>query len=233
MAEVSGNDLTVIYYTANVISDHFARQIQSTLLHAIAGRPLISVSLKPLEGFGYNYVLDLPHHHLSIYKQALEGAKHAKTKYIALTEDDVLYSPEHFKYRPSPGKFAYNMNAWNIFTWESEAFTQKLGGRKNLNGLICERELFIEAMTERFVKFPGYEGTPLKYWAEPGKYEKYLGVTVRETEEFTTNPPNIIFSHETALSFDNLGTRKRLGEVRALKIPGWGTAKQVMEVYSV
>lgn len=223
-------DLTVVFYTANVIPEVFAGDARAQLLHAIEDLPLVSVSFSPMN-FGTNTVVNLSRHHLSIYRQALIGAKAATTKYIALAEDDVLYHSEHFKHRPSPGKFAYNMNAWNIYTWSEPMLTQKSGGRKNLNGLICERDLFIEAMEERFAKHPVDEDINLSVWAEPGKYERQLGVTVRETESFCTNPPNVVFSHRTELSFQNLGVKKKVGEIRALEVPYWGTAKEIRELY--
>ena len=222
------NQLTVVYYTANEISDHFALSTQFQLLRAAGyDANIVSVSKKPMN-LGKNIVDTSPRGHLSIYRQALTGAKEANTKYIALAEDDVLYSPEHFSYRPSPGKFAYNLGCWNVYTWEHSVFSWK--GRRNLGQLICERDLFIEAMEERFAKYPG-DDVDLGIWAEPGKYERQLGVTIRETEEFWTNPPNIAFSHEQALSFENLGKRKRLGELRAVELPYWGRIEKVMEVY--
>lgn len=228
------SDLTCIYYTANVISDHFAHNVQGQLLKALDGLPLISVSKKPIK-LGENICVgDTPRSHLNIYRQALIGAKAAKTEYIALAEDDVLYSPEHFKQRGSPGKFAYNLGTWSIFTWSNPAiFTHKGGGRRNLNALICERDLFIRAMEERFLRWPDDAKVDISVWAEPGKYEKYLDVSIQQTETFYTNPPNIVFSHETALAFENLGTRKRLGEIRATEIPYWGTAQQVMENFII
>jgi hypothetical protein len=71
-----------------------------------------------------------------IYRQVLEGAKQASTDYVAVAEDDVLYSPEHFKFRPKPGHWGYNMNPWSIYTWGEPIFTYKApGGRRNLNDL--------------------------------------------------------------------------------------------------
>lgn len=219
-------DITCVFYTANHTSDYFAGNIQRNLLDVLGDIPLISVSHKPMD-FGQNIVVDLPRHHLSIYKQALVGAKAATTPYIALAEDDALYSPEHFKYRPTPGKFAYNVANWGVYTWKPELFSWK--GRRALWALICERELFIEAMEERFAKHD--DRVDLSIWAEPGKYERHLGVTVRETEEFWTHPPNIVFSHEQALAFGNLGKRKRLGELRATEIPYWGKAIELRRIY--
>lgn len=232
MARFPEPDLTIILYTCNEIPPSFASKVYEQLLKAAQGQEVIVVSQKPMSIDEKNIVVDLPRHHLSIYRQALIGAKAATTHFIAFAEDDVLYTTEHFKYRPlNSNKFAYNMNAWNVYTWGQELFTQKLGGRKNLNGLICDRELFIKAMEERFTRYPDESKIDLRLWGEPGKYEGQLGVTVQGTEEFFTNPPNIIFSHQTALSFKGLGTRKRLGEIRAVEVPEWGTATKIRGYY--
>ncbi len=226
------NDITIILYTCNEVPLAFASNTYNQLLKAAQGAPIVVVSQKPMPVDEQNIVVDLPRHHLSIYRQALIGAKAADTKYIALCEDDILYSPEHFKYRPKNMlKFAYNMNFWNIATWGEPVFTQKLGGRRNLGNLICDRDLFIHAMEERFLRWPEGSKVNLSNWAEPSKYERHLDVSIREWEPFATNPPNIMFSHETALSFGNLGTRKRLGEIRASEIPYWGSATKVRSLY--
>lgn len=225
------NDLTIIYYTANAIPLAFASAVYTQLLKAAQGQEIIVVSQKPMEIEETQVHVDFPRSHLNIYRQALIGAKLADTKYIALAEDDVLYSPEHFKRRPNPSKFAYNLATWNIFTWGEPLFHHKDGGRINLNGLICERELFIEAMEERFARHPDDSKIKLGLWAEPGRYEGHLDVTIRETETFYTYPPNIIFSHQTALSYDNLGERKRMGQLRATELPYWGRVEDIRKYY--
>jgi hypothetical protein len=224
-------DLTIVYYTCNEVPLAFASKVYQQLLKAAQGSPIIVVSHKPMPVDAQNIVVDLPRHHLSIYRQALIGARAADTRYIALAEDDILYSPEHFKYRPQTGKFAYNMNYWNIATWSEPMFTQKSGGRRNLGNLICERDLFIRAMEERFLRWRDDSKIDLSVWAEPSKYELQLDVSIQKYEVFYTNPPNIMFSHQTALSFGGLGTRKRLGEIRATEVPYWDTAKQIREMY--
>lgn len=224
------NDLTCIFYTANAIPEQFARSVEDQLMKATGDLPIISVSRKPIM-LGKNIVVDTPRSYVNIYRQALIGARAAKTKYIALCEDDVLYSPEHFKYRPTEGKFAYNFAYWSVFTWTKPLFTHKPGSRRNLGNLICERDLFIEAMEERFEKYPDDTKINEDIWSEPSKYERQLGVTVREHEEFYTDPPNIMFSHETALSFSGLGKRKKLGQFRAIELEYWGTAGSILELY--
>ena len=228
------DDLTVVYYTANHINDYFADNTRTQLLKAIGDIPIISVSKKPLD-FGYNsknFVVKLPRSQYSIYKQALIGVRAAQTKYVALAEDDVLYSPAHFRQRSSPGTFAYNIGTWSIFTWSKDPiFTCKLNGRINLNGLICERDLFIEALEERFRLWPNPEEIDKSIFGEPGKYDRHLGTTPRPTETFYTNPPNIVFSHETNLQFEGLGTRKAAGQIRAYEVPYWGRAEDILKLY--
>lgn len=224
------SDLTIILYTANVIPTPFASKTYEQLLKAAQGQPIIVVSKIPMPIEEQNIVVESPRSHFNIYRQALIGARAATTKYIALAEDDALYSPEHFKQRSSAGVFAYNLGAWSVFTWGEPIYSHKGTVRKNLNSLICERELFIKAMEERFAKYPHDEANK-DHWAEPGRYERHLGVTEYPTEEFYTNPPNIIFSHQSELSFAGLGTRKRVGEFRAYNIPYWGDINKVRSMY--
>lgn len=215
------SDLTAVFYTAEHIPSNFAKRVLGQLKLALGDQPLIIVKKDP----------NVEASHINIYRQALEGVRQAKTKYVALCEDDVLYSHEHFKYRPKNAPFAYNLGAWSIFTWGEPIFHHKGIVRKNLNSLICERDAFIEAMEERFRKYPDESKINLDVWAEPGRYERLLGVTERQTEDFYTNPPNIVFSHENELSFKGLGTRKRIGEFRAYEIPYWETAEGIRRYY--
>lgn len=219
MIDIS-SDITAVYYTARVSPTNFRAYIEEQLDRALGDMPLVEVSLSDLS----------KRSHFQIYRQALEGATKATTKYIALCEDDVLYSPEHFKYRPKKTPFAYNLGYWGIYTWQDPAM-YNYKGRRNLGLLICEREAFIEAMEERFVKYPDPQQEIKDIWAEPGKYERQLGVKQWDTEVFYSQPPCIKFSHETELSFAALGTRKRSGELRAYSIPCWGEAEVIRALY--
>ncbi len=216
------SDLTLVLYTAGTISDGFAQNVLNQLDIA---KPIDSELIIDLKE------PDVPSGHFNIYRQALRGAKKATTKYIALCEDDTLYSPEHFNYRPKNKPFAYNLSYWGIYTWQDPPI-YNYKGRRNLGNLICERQAFIDAMEERFAKYPDPPLSVKDVWAEPSKYERQLGVTIREAEDFYTQPPNIKFSHPTELSFQALGIRKRSGELRAYDIPYWGHVNGIRELYS-
>lgn len=223
-------DISVIYYTANKIPEQFANHTRSLLIEALGEIPIISVSHKPME-FGDNIVVDLPRSQFSIYTQAFIGAKSATTKYIAMCEDDILYSPKHFEFRPKDEHWGYNMNSWNIYTWEEPVFSYKaISGRRSFSQLVCDRQMFINHMEERFSRWT-QENFDVRTFGEPGKYDNQLGTTPYPCEYFYINPPNIIFSHESGLQFKGLGKRKALGQIRATVIPYWGSAKDIQALY--
>lgn len=225
------NDLTVVYITANEIPESFAKATREYFVKAVGEASVICVSKKSMDTSIKNIISTNSRSHISIYRDALMGVKQAQTKYIAIAEDDILYSSEHFKKRPSrSGVFAYNIACWSIYTW-SDPPIFSYTGRRNHGMLICERDLYIKAMEERFSKYPDDSKVNLSVWAEPGKYERQLGVTVQESEVFYTDPACVMFSHPKGLSMGNLGTRKRLAPIRALEIPFWGRAEEVVKLY--
>ncbi|KKS11058.1 MAG: hypothetical protein UU66_C0030G0008 [Parcubacteria group bacterium GW2011_GWB1_41_5] len=225
------NDLTIIYYSANTISPQFYEHTKNALLKAAGDISIISVSHKPMD-LGKNICVgDIGASNINIYKQLLIGAKEATTEYIATAEDDTLYSASHFTHRPTTtGVFAYNMNKWSLFTWsEPPIFSNR--GRRTLNAMIAPRKLLIEALEERFAKYPKDEMIQLRFWGELGRYEKYLGVTVRETEQFQSEIPIIMFNHPESLNYKQQGERKRLGIDRAFELPYWGKASDVVKLH--
>jgi len=224
-------DLTILFYTSNYINESFAKEIRDQLIRASEGIPIISISQKPMD-FGENICVgDISRSHLNIYRQILIGAKAATTEYVALAEDDVLYSPSHFtSFRPDGDTFAYNLNKWSIFTWVNPP-TFSYIPRMVINALIAPRKLLVEALTERFTKWPDDTKTPVKYWGDLGRYENYLHVTVRKTTTFNSSQCNIVFSHTDAYGYLGLGNRKKMGDQRVTELDGWGTASDIIKIF--
>ena len=223
-------DLTIIYYTANVLKESFAEKVRQQILKAADGLPIISISKKPIN-FGINIPDENPERStVNIYQAIQKAARLAKTKYIALAEDDVLYPPGHFyTYLPPEDIFAYNMTRWNIYTWSKPPFFS-LKFRKILATLIAPTNLWIESLGERFARYPDPARIPEIWMGEPGRisYESELGVTPRKAVDFYTYEPVIVFSHPESLGFLAQGTHKRANVIRALEIPYWGTAERIM-----
>lgn len=230
-------DLTIIYYTSNWLdtaNPEFLRSTRKQLNKVAGDYPIISVSQRPV-AFGNRMICvgEIGRSHLNIYRQLLAGAKEAKTPFIATAEDDILYSHSHFRtHRPPPNRFAYDLNRWGINTWVQPP-TFGYRARPVVNQLIAPTELLIEAMEERFAKFSDVpdDQVPISFWGDPGRYEKQLGVTVREIECFAAPEPSIVFSHEEAFGYLNHGKRKSVGEFPRTELPGWGTAEKIMELW--
>jgi hypothetical protein len=241
MNKITKDDLTIVYYTSNWLDTHnpyFLENTKKQLLKAIGDLPLISVSQKPI-ALGQNLCVgEIGRSHLNLYRQILTGTRAAKTKYVAMAEDDILYSYEHFHtYVPEKDRFAYDMGKWSLFTWTDPPLFSFRTNRKVVNSLIAKRDMLVAAMEERFKKFDELiekgrkEEEIIQSWGDPGRYEANLGVTVRETEEFYSTCPNIVFSHPEAFGYLSRGTRKRLGDLRAIELPYWGRAEDVLKLY--
>ena len=221
-------DLTVIFLTANNHPKHWTEYHKNILLKAIGKHDLITVSRKPLD-FGHNIIDRGPKSHINMYYQLMEAAKIAKTPFVAVAEDDVLYHENHFNFfRPPLDTFAYNMNRWSLYSWVPDLYSMKQ--RKSNCTLIAPRELLIEAWTERFAKHP-IENYPIRLVSEVGRanMDGWLGVTVRKSVEVYDSVGVIHINHPNGT--DSTGMKKRLGEVRAYDIPYWGKACELIKEY--
>ena len=216
------NDITIIFYTCNRIDENFAGNIRKGLLEF--NIPIISVSHKLMD-FGKNiHVEGLEPCIYNVYKQILIGAKVSKTRYVACCEDDSLYTPEHFEFRPPYDVFAYNINRWRV---HNDKFLFKHRPEATAAGMwncIVSTELMIKTLEARFEKYP-VKGSQIG-WGEPGRYERKLGLPPVKSLPFRTEIPNITFSHETSL-----GGFRRVGpeDIKKPELPYWGSAKELRE----
>jgi hypothetical protein len=234
--------LTVIFYTSNTLdraNPFFAQKVRNQIQVAAGGYPIVTVSHEPL-AFGHNIVVENPvRGHLQIYRNILTGSLAAQTEFVGLIEDDCMVPPDHFRtHRPPPHKFAYDFNKWGINTWvRPPVFGYR--SRAVINSLIAPRQLLIDALEERFNLYPDEDALKkkfgenhLKFWGDLGRYEKHLGVTVREWEPFASPVPSVVFSHEEAFGFLSRGRRKSIGEGHRTELPGWGSAESMLELWT-
>ncbi len=222
-------DLTVIYITASEIKPKFAEYQRKVLREAVEGYPLISISRKPLD-FGINLADVEPRSLSNIYRQILRAAKIVDTKYVAIAEDDCLYHKNHFDfYRPKDDEFAYNQNRFALFTWGEPIYSWR--NRKSNCSLIAPTKLLIEALEERFTKWP--EGTPADITGEVGRHmvEKNLGITLRKSVEVFSEVSIIQFNHDNASEDRQVRHRKKLGQIKAYDLYHWGHAKNLIKHY--
>jgi len=155
---------------------------------------------------------------------------------VATAEDDILYSYQHFHSElPKGDYFLYDMNKWSVFTWtKPPQYTYR--DRLVVNQLISPRQYLIDALEERFARVTELlktksEAEIITVWGDPGRYERFLGVSPRKVEHFFSSAPSIVFTHENAFGYLNHGSAKRLGNPRAYDIPVWGHINSIMRLY--
>lgn len=219
------NDISIVYYTANRISDSFAVNVRSHLLQSSGGNvPIISVSQKPID-FGENiWVKGLVPSVYNTYVQVLVGARCVKTQYVACCEDDCLYVPEHFEYRPS-NAFSYNTNRWNVD--EEGVYFYKHS--RLMCMCVCPTKLLVDTLEARFSKYPDPSAC-IPHLGEPGKYERQLRLPVVKMEEFKTENPCIHFNHRDSLGLRR-GLRRRYEIIPRLEY--WGNAQELWNKFYV
>jgi hypothetical protein len=229
MHEVS-SDLTVLYITANEMPVGWT-QFQLWHLHKAAdGFPRIAISRAPMPNWPGPNLLDTePKSFWNLYMQLLRGAMSAETPYVAMAEDDALYSREHFtRFRPPLDRVAYNHSRWSLFTWDP---IYCLRQRLSNCSLIAPRDLLIEALQERKAKWP--HGAPDEICGEVGRerVDRRLGVTARGCVEWWSTVPIIHLNHPSGTDPTQRTEWKAHGELKAIEIPYWGKAKEIARVY--
>jgi len=222
------NDLTIIFITANETPEKWALFQMEYLLKAIGDYPVISVSRKSMK-FGINLLDEEPKKsYWNIYKQMLRAAKKADTHYVAMAEDDVLYSRDHFvRFRPTITNVSYNRSRWSLFSWDN---IYCLRQRISNCSLIAPREYLIDALEEREAKYPNGHN----YAGEVGRgiVERNLGVTRRNMVEWYSEVPIIQLNHPTGIDDTQQRKWKKHGQIKAYDIPYWGKATKITEIYN-
>lgn len=222
-------DITLLYCTGNLLPEITAEKIRQNLLTVTENKyPVISVSQKPID-FGENICIgEMENCRYSFFKQMLLGAQSVKTKFIVHVDDDSLYTPEHFTFRPKDEKtFIYNTNTWlsaNKLYWKPPYA---------LSGMFCHispTKALIANLSKRFEMYPE-KPVDDRHWGEPGKFDTEFGIPNANVETFKTVLPLVSFEYRGSIS----GKRKRFGltdpKSFCYDLEPFGNAKKLYEKY--
>jgi hypothetical protein len=195
---------------------------------AAAGVPIVSVTLRPVVGFGRNIVLDAERGHLTMFQQILAGLEAIDTDYVFLTEHDVLYHPSHFDFVPPQNDvFFYNMNVWKVDAETGRAVHYRT---KQTSGLCAHRLLLVDHYRRRVEKVQR-EGFSRRMGFEPGSHHRAESVDGRGSGEWWSAVPNVDIRHGHNLTPSRWSPeqfrsqRNCQGFVEADEIPGWGLTR--------
>ena len=214
------NDATILFYTANQPNRPFVEYVCEHLIQTAGRIPILSISQKPMQ-LGTNICVgDIGCSIYNVYKQVWIGAQAAMTDYVICCEDDTLYPVEHFAYRPPSGAFGYNINRY----WLESKGLYWLRARIVLGACIVERNLMVEALSERFRRYP-VDGDQRVMWWEPGHKDDKAGWTPQTMITFNTDIPIVSFNHR-----GSLGGRRRRESTNAVldTLPMWGNGKELL-----
>jgi len=230
------SDLTIIYLTLNVLPAKWEQFHRGHLMRAIEGFPLVVISRKPMEfnreGTAY-LTQSKPPSAWNVYQQLLRGASIAETKYIAVAEDDTLYSRRHFTdFRPPDDAVAYDFSRWSVFSWMEKPFFSAIRRRGNFT-MIGPRRLVIDALEEREEKYPNGH----KFAGEIGRpdVEDRLRVTPNRAVDWYCIDASVNLCHPRGLSptyLNTPGRERKPGELKSFAIPYFGHAADIATIYN-
>ena len=229
------DDLTILYISASAMPQRWMRYQLSCLMAAVDDTPIVSVSRQPL-ALGTNLLDTEPKSYWNIYMQMLRAAQLATTPFVAMVEDDTLYTPEHFtEFRPPMDTVSYNHARWSLFTWDNiYCMRQRLSNCS----LIAPRLLLIDALTERKNKWPNGCVDSLTGEVGRDKVDRRMGVSPRKCVEWYCSNPIVQLNHPSGTDVGDYGLKngkhmiKKHGQMKAYDIPYWGKATDIIARYN-
>jgi hypothetical protein len=132
--------ITILYFTGNYEDEYFARIIRQNILRLKRDLPIVSVSQKPLD-FGKNICVGVHDPcYLNVDRQVQIGLEAIKTEYILTANDDFLYPPEYFSFKPRKSGKCYRYdNVWVHYRGKPFYFKGYSDGAQ-----LIDRELWLD-----------------------------------------------------------------------------------------
>lgn len=171
-------DSTVVFYTANREHPAFTEKVKEKLLQSIGDLPLITVSQKPMPGFGQNICVgELPWCDASAFHQLRIGMEAAKTKFIIAAESDCVYPPEYFTFTPPLVDQVYRYTSvYIMYSYSYGKRSQGKAWKKSFSegAQMCGREHWLRRITHALKEFPmGDHGSPPHVFDTKDRYQWY------------------------------------------------------------
>ncbi len=229
-------DLTIIYLTVNKLPDRWVNFQLGHLRKAAGEAEIISISRLPMN-LGRNVLDPGPFGYWNIYQQLLRGAIMATTPFVAMAEDDTLYTYEHYhEFRPPMNAVSYDRSRWSLFTWDPIYCMRQ---RISNCSLVAPRDYLIEALTERSKQWQAVP-PPAEIVGEVGRpvVDRRLRVSPRQAVEWYCTNPIVHLNHPTGTDVghhvraDGRRMVKKHGQIKAIEIPYWGKAAEIASVYN-
>jgi len=148
-------DLTAIHYTANQKPASFVAKMQTALRASLRGVPVVSVSHRPMD-FGTNICVgDVGLSIHNVWRQLQIGAQHATTRFVCSAEDDTLYPPDYFTFRPPRDDTFYLAEpAYHLFSQKNRIHFFAYNRRGDEGAMMVNREFLIARIDQLLAGLP-------------------------------------------------------------------------------
>lgn len=204
-------DVTAIYYTANWEDPAFEAKVCQGILEVLDGRPLVSVSHRPMPDFGHNIAVGVHEGGLqSIYRQMLIGVQAAETEWVATVEDDSFYPPGYFDHDPGSVDFWMYKNVWRLRRGDPRRYIP-LGDSDGW--LFARRAPFMAALEMRLRRHPGFGAAKVKRPLDP-----------TDCQFFDVGPG---LSVKTGQSLHSDIGKHKDGIAAEVELPHWGPSREM------
>lgn len=146
------SDVTAIYYTSNRETTNLESNVRAALNDQCQrhGVPLVSVSQKPLSGFGKNVCVgDVGQSGHNGFRQMQIAARESKTRFVCTAESDFVYPDEYFTFHPERDDTLYMLvPVWILYarSHSPNAFYRKCHGSEG--AMFASRRLIIERVDQ-------------------------------------------------------------------------------------
>jgi hypothetical protein len=208
------NNITIIYYTANMETPEFEEKIRANIKKQAGDIPIISVSRKPIS-LGENICIgEKPVCYSNSFRQILIGLRKAKTKFCIAAESDTLYPPEYFQFTPPIDDQVFRYT--NLFVY-FDGYNRFWRKRYVEAAQMCGRDYWIESIE----KVIGKKTT----W-EPVKNNPPFIFTTKDKYSWKSDNPVLTFKTRRGIGFK---TGFLPGSVSTL--PYWGSNNDVYNNY--
>lgn len=204
----------IVYYTDNNLTGIRLRAFGGVELDPLVKKlilqsnlPIVSVSLKPIENFGKNIVLNKKPNVVTMTEQILTGLEAIDTDYVFFCEHDILYHPSHFNFTPPTNDAYYcNTNTWKwdynsdrVVTHDIETSLFICASREKLlnHYRIRLRTIYERGCDKMISRNPKWLR---KMGYEPGKPTKRGGIMDEKITAWKSAHPNINVRHRRTIT---------------------------------
>ncbi len=219
----------LVYYTCGTHDPVIANACRRRLLAVRGARPIVAVSLVPLDFGDTTIVLELTRGPEAQATQILAGLEASTADVVFLVEGDVLYHPSHFAFiPPRDDAYYYNTHTWKVDSRTGQALFYVC---KQVSGLCSNRALLLDHYRKRVARIRRVGHYEHSIGHEPGLHRLPRGLDSVPVEQWMSEVANVDIRHPGTMTKSRWRQDQFrdpttcLGWTMSDAVTGWGITK--------